>query len=219
MDPRRDPHRPITKRRQLLVEGHTPHLFFEVLTAHLQVEDLEIRNFRSNELFAGFIESFCSLAAYKEHVTSLGIIRDAESLPARDTPRPPGEAAKAAFDSVCHSLRAAGQVEPPGMGAFTAGPPKIGVFILPDCQRDGMLETLCLASVLTPGTTQCIDDFFKCMDREGRPNPPNQTKARTFAFLASQDISDPLVGRAAQKGIWPWSHPAFEKLTQFLRAL
>jgi len=219
MDPRRPPHRPITKPRQILVEGRTPQLFFEVLTAYLQIPDVEIHDFRSNAEFPGYLKSFCARPEFKEQVRSLGIIRDAESLPDSRQPRPAAEAAKAAFDSVCHSLAAAGQSKPAQMGSFADGPPRIGVFILPNCRDDGMLETLCLESVQTDGTSKCLEDFFACMAAAGALSARNMTKAKTFAFLAAKDISDPLVGRAAQKGIWTWSHAAFQKLNQFLRAL
>ncbi|MGH8247935.1 MAG: DUF3226 domain-containing protein [Gammaproteobacteria bacterium] len=219
MDPRRPPHRPITKPRQLLVEGRTPQLFFEVLTTYLQISDAEIHDFRSNEQFPGYLKGFCARPEFKEQVKSLGIIRDAESLPEARQPRPAGAAASAAFDSVCHSLGAAGQPRPEQMGSFSDGPPRIGVFILPNCRDDSMLETLCLESVQTNGTSKCLGDFFACMAAAGVLTARNMTKAKTFAVLAAKDISDPLVGRAAQKGIWPWSHVAFQQLTQFLRAL
>jgi len=45
------------------------------------------------------------------------------------------------------------------------------------------------------------------------------TKARTFAFLATKDINDPPVGRAAQNGIWLWDSPVFQPLKQFLLVL
>jgi len=117
MDPRKVPSRPISKPKQLLVEGRTPELFFAAFLRYLGIE-AEIHNFGST-------------------------------------------------------------------------------------------------SELRPFLAQ----FFSCMAREGSPQPRNWTKAKTFAFLASQDIYDPLVGRAAQKGIWPWSNPVFTPLKQFLLGL
>jgi hypothetical protein len=219
MESRRDPRRPISKRKQLLVEGRTPELFFEVLAAHLRVEEIEIRDFHSNAQLTPFLKAFCARPEFKEKVTSLAIIRDAEfTLRAGETQTEP-QTARQAFQSVCSSLSSAGQSVPGSPGAFTATAPKTGVFILPNCQDQGMLETLCLESVVSPGMSKCTEQYFACMKGEGTTQPRNMTKARTFAFLATKDIYDPLVGRTAQKGIWPWHSPAFQPLKQFLLAL
>ncbi len=220
MDPRRDPTRPITKRKQLLVEGRTPELFFEALAQHLGIPELEIRSFDSNSRLRPFLKAFCARPEYKEMVEVLGIIRDAEFTPKPGETDTIRENAHAAFQSVCSSLVAADQPVPDGMGVFTPASPRIGIFILPNCEHEGMLETSCLESVTTPEISACIESFFGCMAATpGAGTPRNMTKARTFAFLATKDIYDPLVGRAAQKGVWPWEHAAFEKLRQFLRAL
>ena len=82
-----------------------------------------------------------------------------------------------------------------------------------------MLETLCLESVQTSDMLRCIEGYFFCMAGATGLRPRNMAKARLFAFLAAQDISDPLVGRAAQKWIWPWENVAFKPLREFLSAL
>jgi len=218
MDPRRDPHRPITTSKQLLVEGRTAELFFECFTAHLRIQDLEIRSFVSVKEFNPFVKAFCARPEFKESVQSLGIIRDAEFILEPGKTDTVKETASRAFQSVCSGLEHAGQPKPGGLGIFTQTPPRIGVFILPNCEEEGMLETLCL-KVVAPNHCACIDAFFQCMEGAGIEKPGNMTKARTYAYLATQDIYDPLVGRAAQKGVWPWENPIFDPLRKFLRAL
>ena len=219
MDPRKDPHRPITKRKQLLVEGRTPELFFEVFAAHLRLEEVEIRDFRSNSQLTPFLKAFCARAEFKEVVESLAIIRDAERTLRAGEPETEAQTAQQAFESVRGSLTAASQAVPEVPAAFAAAAPKIGIFILPNCHDPGMLESLCLESVKTPQISECIEQYFSCLETGGNPKPRNMTKARTFCFLASKNISDPLVGRAAQKGIWPWDSPVFRPLKDFLLAL
>lgn len=155
MDPRRDPQRPISTRKQLLVEGRTAELFFEVLAAHLSVQELEIRQFSSISDLTPFLRAFCSRPEFKQQVESLAIVRDAEfTVRAGRTPTEP-QTARQAFQSVCSSLAAAGLPGPSAPGVFTLNTP----------------------------------------------------------------IYDPLVGRAAQQGIWPWESPVFGPLKEFLLTL
>ena len=219
MDPRKDPHSPITKHKQLLVEGRTSELFFQAFLKHLGVDQVEIHEFGSVEKLRPFLRAFCARPEFKEKVDSLAIIRDAEfTRRAGETETEP-QTALQAFQSVCGSLTAANQPVPAVPGTFTATTPKIGAFILPNCHDQGMLETLCLEAVITPRISECIEQYFKCMETEAASQPRNITKARTFAFLATKDIYDPLVGRAAQKGIWPWDSPTFRPLRDFLVGL
>ncbi len=219
MGPARDPHRPLTKVKQLLVEGRTPELFFAALAAHLRLESVEVWDFGSISQLTQFLKAFCARPEYKAQVQSLAIIRDAEFLPPAPANQPVPSAVERAFQSIRSSLAAAGQPSPDAPGIFAPTTPRDGVFVLPNCRDEGMLETLCLESVLTARTSQCIEQYFTCMETEAGPRPRNMPKARTFAFLATKDLSDALVGRAAQNGIWPWDCEAFQPLRAFLQAM
>jgi len=217
MDPRKSPERPITKRAQLLVEGRTPFIFFTELRNNVGLQEIEIHDFGAVEKLRPFLVAFCNRPEFKTVVTALAIIRDAETVdPA--SPTPPS-AADRAFQSVCSALQAAGQPIPATPIQFTETRPRVGVFMLPNCVDDGMLETLCFDSVKTDAIASCVNTFFSCMDTATGTSPRNLFKARAFAYLATQNISDPLVGRAAQAGIWPWEHSLFGPLKSFLRDL
>jgi hypothetical protein len=82
-----------------------------------------------------------------------------------------------------------------------------------------MLETLCLQSVTDDPAVQCVDDFFRCLEREGLKSPTNLAKARAHVFLASRPRPDLLVGQAAHAGYWRWDHAVFDQLKEFLRSL
>jgi len=198
----------ITKGKQLLVEGRTPLIFFKALLNHLDLQDIDVQNFKSNVELRGFLQAFANRVEFKDIVEAYGIIRDAEKHPAA-----------AAFSSICSSIRTAGHQAPEHIAAFTSFNPRIGVYILPNCLDAGMLETLCLESVITTNMRGCIEAYFNCADSAGIGTPTNQTKAHTRAFLATQEIDEAQVGRAAQKGLWNWEHRAFESLKAFLRAL
>lgn len=197
----------ITKSKQLLVEGKTPLLFFGTLLKYLQLSEIDVQNFGSNEELKAFLQVFVARPEFKDKVTAFAIIRDAEQLPV-----------ESAFQSIGHSIRVAGHEPPKQLASFEGQNPKIGIYILPNCTDTGMLETLCLESVMTNQLSNCIDAYFNCVGSAGVVMPANKTKALTRAFLATQNIDEAQVGRAAQKGIWKWDHAAFQKLHAFLKA-
>jgi hypothetical protein len=220
--------RDITTTAQLLVEGRTPEMFFrEIVEKHLSVkEKLEVREFKNNESLTTFLKVFTRRPEFIEKVQSLGIIRDAEDQPARS-----------AFQSVCSSLKAVGITPPNRIGEIQsctfqmpeiAGEAqqreiKIGVFILPDCNGKGMIETLCLKSldeeVSHLATLKCADDYFTCLASNEGIQPRNLDKAKTWTYLSAFGTFEPQVGRAAQKRIWKWDNIAFQPLMKFLKIL
>lgn len=210
MSERKSLSRAIETPAQLLVEGRTPEIFFREMVEYLGLKDrIQVRDFGSIGDLTDYLKDFTQLADFIENVTSLGIIRDAEDNPARD-----------GFTSVCASLRTVGIEPPDNIGEVVQKTIKVGVFILPDCQNRGMLETVCLEAVANEvDVLQCVDDFYDCLRAKGVNWPTNITKAKTWTFLATKNLSDPQVGRAAQKQIWPWNGNAFERLREFLQGL
>ncbi len=204
--------RPLQAPRQLLVEGRTPEIFFrEWIEVSGLKGQMEVRDYGSIQDLDSFLKLFTSLKAFREIVTSVGIVRDAESMPA-----------SSAFESVCASLKAVGLDYPAIMNAVKAGTPQIGVFILPDGHQPGMLETLCW-SLLTADPQKgsqlaCVTQYMDCLRGAGVAIE-NETKARVWSFLAGLGQFDPQVGRAAQAKTWDWSSPAFKPLSLFLKSL
>ncbi len=213
---------------QILVEGRTPEIFFrEMVEKHLNLKDkIQVRDFKNIENLTTFLRIFTRRPEFIEKVTSLGIIRDAEDKPATS-----------AFQSVCNSLETVGITRPNKIGEVqnrTFDLPdvigdtptreiKTGVFILPDCNDKGMIETLCLQS-LTEDKTQeislkCVDEYFECLRKNNGVSPENIEKAKTWTFLSAHGSFDPQVGRAAQKKIWNWGGQTFQPLVDFLRDL
>ena len=70
-----------------------------------------------------------------QRLKSLGIFRDAD------------QNAKSAFQSVEYYLKASQLASPSKSGQFADGKPRVGIFILPDGVKEGMLEDVCLAAV------------------------------------------------------------------------
>jgi hypothetical protein len=159
------------------------------------------------------LELFSQKAKFKERVKRLGIIRDAED-----------SSAAAAFQSVRAALDAAKMAVPTQLTGLEGSPVAVGVFILPNCNDSGMLETLCLQAIEEKEKAQpnavlpCVDDFFACLDKRGR-KPVNPLKARFAGFALGRDVIDPQLGRAAQQGTIPWDAKVFDHLNAFLRSI
>src|SRR5258708_33786007 len=87
--------RSILVPKQILLEGRTPEMFFrEWIMATGLEHSAEARNFGSLQELTPYLKVFTKLQRFREFVTSIAIIRDAEDQPA-----------KSGFDSVCSSLK------------------------------------------------------------------------------------------------------------------
>jgi len=134
----------------------------------------------------------------------LGIIRDADNDPA------------GAFQSVCDSLSRNGLPAPDRIGRPSLGsPPIVRVMVLPDGQKPGMLETLCMESVRDDKIMPCIDRFFECAGDLGHL-PSQMDKAKVQVYLASRREQGLRIGESAHSGYWPFQDGAFDDLRRFL---
>src|SRR5205085_1125845 len=74
--------RPIRPAAQLLVEGHTAEIFFWEMVERVGLDNcVDVRTFGdvTKNALQTYLELFTSKAAFKEKVTKLAIIRDAET--------------------------------------------------------------------------------------------------------------------------------------------
>ena len=144
---------------------------------------------------------------YAHPVRALAIVLDAEAD------------VSATFQSVRDALTAAELPAPAGPGEIVDGALRVGVFLVPDNQSPGKIETLCLRSVEDDPAWSCLDVFFNCVRENGSALPANMDKARAQAFLATRPQPDLPVGLAALEGYWRFESPAFVPLITFLRQL
>jgi hypothetical protein len=194
---------PYTKPRVLIGEGRDEVNFFEALVDELKLTDIQVEEYGGKPNLAAYLQSF-RLRPGHQAVASLGITRDSDANPA------------SVFQSACTLLAQNGLPVPGAAGQGIAGTPRIGVFLLPDNRRPGMLEDLCLDAVQADGAMPCVTDFFLCVGQSAQRQPNNPAKARVHAWLASQVDPDLRLGEAARKGYWPWTSSAFGALKQFL---
>lgn len=197
---------PIELPRLLIGEGIEEVRFFTALLEHLRIRDIQVEQCAGKRALQGYLAAQCSRSGFGQ-VHSMAIVQDADTDP------------QARLAAVRDAIRACGLQPPACHGEFSEGRPRVGVFIMPDGARPGMLEDLCLGSVADDAALACVREFLDCVrSRCGRAPSPAQ-KARVHAWLASQETPDRRLGEAAQAGLWPWQHTAFAGLIAFLRRM
>lgn len=103
----------LTHPKQLLVEGRDAVSFFTALLKHLGISGIQIQNFGGIQELRPFLKALRNEPGFEERITSLGVIRDAETNP------------QGAFQSVQNALQAAGMPVPGKAEEFQAGNPHL----------------------------------------------------------------------------------------------
>ena len=192
---------------QLVVEGNDQRNFFEAFISHLALENIQVQNFGGVDELRGFLLALVDAPNFHETVQSLGIVRDAET------------SAAGAFQSVRSSLENAGLSVPDGPGKRTNASPTVAALILPDENRQGMLETLLCESFAATPVAQCIDDFFECVERSSDVFIGRSDKARARVYLTTKPEPHLSVGVAAKRGYWDLQHGVFSNVHVFLQMI
>jgi hypothetical protein len=197
---------PFVKPKVLIGEGRDEENFFNALVAYLGLPDIHVEQYGGKDNLKNYLREF-GVRPGHQNVVALAVTRDADDTVAQ------------VFQSISTLLANNALPSPGSPGQFAVGPPRIGVFILPDNRRAGVLEDLCLDAVLADGAIACVDEFFQCVAKNTSRQPEPMAKARVHAWLASQNEPDLRLGEAALKDLWPWTDAAFQPIIQFLQAL
>lgn len=196
----------IEKPKLLIGEGKDESIFFQELLGTVGAVDVQVLEYGGKTQLSRFLRTLPTVPGFSD-LKSLGITRDGD------------DSARSAFESVAGSLGKAGLPIPKRPGEYVPGSPRVGVFILPDCQRPGMLEDLCLDSIQAGPAMACVNGFFDCLRQHNHPEPNALSKARVHVWLASCSEPDRRLGEAAQRGYWPLEHPVFGMLKSFISQL
>ena len=201
----------IENEHLLLCEGKATKLVLGPFVRHHAILGFQPLDFGGNNDFASFIADVKFLPAFASQVRSIAIVPDAE------------EHVSGALRQVQNVLRMNGLPVPEqaGVAGITSGILRVGVFLMPDNETEGMLETLCMQSVQDEPAFACVEEFFRCV-KERVATPPRHLqihKARAQAYLATRETIEYHVGRAVDNGAWNFNHAAFAPLAEFLRAL
>lgn len=192
---------------QLLVEGNDQRNFFEAFIDHLSLENIQVQDFGGVSELRGFLRALVDAPGFHGTVQSVGIVRDAET------------SATGAFQSVRSSLQNAGLPVPDSPERRTGARPTVTALILPDENRQGMLETLLCESFAATPVDQCIDGFFECVERLPDVSLSRPDKARARVYLTTKPEPHLSVGVAAKRGYWDLRHDVFSRVRDFLRMI
>jgi len=196
--------------RVLVVEGYSDLLFFaECLERVGKHEVTFIQEFNGKEDLIAKLETFITPQLLAEKA-AIGIITDAN-----------GDAA-ATFQSIQTALTRVTNQTVPSPGVWTAGQPRIGVFVPPDNANDGEIETLVWSAWRgangNSASVKCIETFISCMQESGS-TPQSPDKGRISALLAVRNDDDPRLGPGARARVFDLNCPEFSALRDFLSQL
>ena len=200
----------IEQTRLLAVEGKDECNFFSALLANLSIERVQMVDIGGKDKFSVELPLLTNIGGFGG-VTVIGFVRDAEE-----------NMAGSAFDSICATLRKCHLPAPSAMASVIGGPPKIGVFIMPDNQESGMLEDLCLKTLNGQPLENCINEYMDCVSNAISAEERtlfNEPKARVQTYLSSRVPIVNSLGLAAAKGYWNFENPCFDEIKNFLHNL
>jgi hypothetical protein len=199
----------LEKTKLLVVEGEDDFHFFRAFLDRMGIQDVQVVGSGGKTKLAEYLAGVSKDDFFQDFVYSLGIVRDADDSP------------DGAFQSVCGALEKANLPVPVKPMKPKSGIKQVSVMILPFSNKKGALENLCLEAVVADPAIKCVDDYFKCLSQQGAngPNTKDDAKARVKVFLASREDPTLPVGRAAQKGYWPFDNKAFAYVAKFLKQL
>lgn len=203
----------IESKKLLLVEGKDEENFFTSFLKKTDISGIQIIPCGGRDQLKHKLPPIIKTPNFKT-VKSLGVIQDAD------------DSAPSALNRVCDTLKQHKFNPPDKHGEFKEDKEKnlkTGIFIMPDGQNPGMLESLCLFSVKDEKINRCINSFMACVNNPLNENsspykkPKNTDKARLRAFLAAMEEDCSSLGIAAQKSYWDFKSPEFKPLLNFLQ--
>jgi hypothetical protein len=186
-------------------EGKDDVAVMRGLASHLKL-DIQVEEYGGKSNLANFLRTLPKRPEFtQQQVSSMAVLRDADSN------------AAATFTSVRDTLIQNNFEAPDVDGTFTEAAMRVGVFII-GVNGTGMIEDLCLKSVSDQPEYSCVDSYFDCIaQKSARSNFSSKGKVRVW--MASHEDFEYYIGKAADKGYWPWDNFAFDALKNFLKTL
>jgi hypothetical protein len=200
----------LKKPNLLIVEGYSDLHFIAEFLEHLgnhETTDIYIVGGRSQfELLIPALLQPPTLA-FARHI---GVVLDAD------------RSADGAFRQIQAILSCCGGVAVPSPGVWAGDCPRYGIFVCPDGNRAGELETAAWEAWAgkpeNRDKTVCIEKYIACMKGAGVEGK-SPDKVRVGAMLAVHNDDDPRVGPGAQKRLFDFDSAALEPMRAFLAPL
>src|SRR5262249_28759450 len=145
----------LSQPKLLIGEGREEVVFFTAFLKHLDLSDVQIADYGGKYQLRSYLRALQMRSDFAQ-VVALGVVRDADADAAR------------AFQSVYDALRDTGLAVPGTPGEVAGVNVRVGVWIMPDGDKPGMLEDLCLEAVQNDPAMPCVDDYFMCLSHKGQ---------------------------------------------------
>ena len=198
----------LTSDRLLLVEGSDEVNITSKMLSKWNIVGIQVIDIGGKDSFKPSLEALLSQAKSKDiELCAVGIMRDADNSP------------QSAFQSVRNSLGSVSLPTPDSHGVFLQGAPSVGIFILPNGDSTGSVENLCWAAVEDTTVARCATAYLQCLQDSEALLSRNNSKTLIHAYLSAQDDPCARAGEGALKGYWPFDHPAFDPLKEFVSTL
>lgn len=170
------------------------------------IDKFDIYNVEGIDKISRELRTIVKTPDFFKNIKALGIVIDSNSNP------------KINFNKIREALNDAGLPTPQSELNSAGQSPKVSILLMPGEYRIGTLEDLLLESVSADPSIDCIDNYIKCLRKKGIKIENNLSKAKIQIFLARyKDIKH--VGIAAKRSIWPFQHPVFDKIREFVFGL
>jgi len=138
----------------------------------------------------------------------LGILQDGDEHPDRR------------FESIAGQLRSRGLPVPESPWLRSAGLPTTFAAVIVNDTHGNDMEGIVLAALAERSSERmrCVDELFGCNELAGEPLPRQRSKARIRGWLSTHEPPTMTLGYAAQRGMLPLDHSAFDQLANILSA-
>lgn len=201
--------KPIQSKKLIYVEGNDERNLFEQLIEDLGVDhSFDVRNYRGQDKLKNDLPTLIDTDGFHQ-LEGLIITQDADNSP-DDT-----------FDSVKNIVDTCGLPVPDAPFTIESGDPSVSIFIFPDGERKGSVETICVESVVDQkeDVFSCVDDFLSCLENSEDGLPGKKEKARAHSYLVSTSDPESSVGFSAKQGHWNLSHDAFSDIRDIVQRI
>lgn len=216
----------IIKEHLLLVEGEDEKEFFDELLKHEQINNIQVFPFggKDNLTCDEFINInlMTSLKSTDLDIRAFSIVLDCDNGNVGDCinkvntfiqkvnmHKPKGnEAGIITFDKIKSCKQ------------FTSRHTPIALYVMPDCESKGSLETLCIKAVKNENFMTCIENFINCVETQN-PNISHKDKRRVLAYLASssEKCKQVRTGHGIKAGLFDLNSAVFQDVKDFIRQM
>ena len=200
----------IERPKLVIVEGREE---VSVLTALLsrnpQLGDIQVQDYQGYGKLREFLRALRGVSGY-ELLQSLAVVADADRNRTSRDQSIRTHLGNVGFPVPARPLTVEGNSEI-----------RVAYLVVPHGINGRMLEDVCLESVSDHPVMDCVKEYYDCILNKGVQGPREvwMSKARVHTFLAAMDDPTLRLGEAAEKGIWPFEHSAFDPMKELLRII